>query len=291
MRNFLTALLLLLVAGCQSDISIVEKKETRVIVDSFIQPDLIEELDVLISLDTSGSMHDNYNDVSSGIELLRSDIESLTLDYQFGYITMDPTNLGYIGPYDASASSIDILMAPSLLPSAGFEEGFSAVYTFLNSEEGREFKREESDFLLFLISDEDEQSAITAALFYEWLVDEFQNIQHDAVCVTNPEDLDETSWGYDVGYKYIDLANFYGKEIIDIGEEDWSVWLSQTSYLTASKDYIVLSEKSPIEDSIIVYIDNEINYNWEYNPDSNSVTLGEVPSHGSLVEVGYNVYI
>jgi len=290
-RNFLTALLLLLAAGCQSDISIVEQKETRVVVDSFIQPDLIEELDVLISLDTSGSMHDNYNDVSGGIELLRSDIESLTLDYQFGYITMDPTNLGYTGPYDASASSIDILMAPSLLPSAGLEEGFSAVYTFLNSEEGKEFKREESDLLLFLISDEDEQSAITAGLFYEWLVDEFQSVQHDAVCVANPEDLDETSWGYDVGYKYIELANLYGKEIVDIGKEDWSVWLSQTSYLTASKDFVVLSEENPIEESIIVYIDNEINYNWKYNSDSNSVTLGSVPSHGSLVEVGYNVYI
>lgn len=291
MKYFSTALLLLLVVGCESDISIVDKKQTRVIVDSFIQPEAIEELDVLVSLDTSGSMSDNYSDVSDGMELLRSDIEGLTLDYQFGYITMDPTNLGFTGPYDATSSAIDMLMAPSLLPSTGLEEGFSATYTFLNSEEGRSFRREEADFLLFLISDEDEQSAISSELFYEWMLSQHEHVQHDVVCVVNPDDGQESHWAYDVGYKYIDLAALYGKGIIDITSEDWSIWLSQSSYLTTNKNYIALSEKDPIEDSIVVYIDNQIVYDWEYILDSNSVILGFVPSNGSLVEVGYNIYI
>lgn len=291
MKYFITALFLLLAVGCENDISIVDKRQTRVVVDSFVQPDGIEELDVLISLDTSGSMHDNYDDVSDGMELLRSDIESLTLDYQFGYITMDPTNTGFLGPFDASSSSIDMLMAPSLLPMAGLEEGFAATYNFLNSEEGAFFRRPDADFLLFLISDEDEQSAISSALFYEWLEQENQDVQHDVVCVANPDIGEPSTWAYDVGFKYIDLAGLYGKDIVDITSEDWSIWLAQSSYLTTSKDYISLSEAEPIEESIIVYLNGEVIYDWEYSSDSNIVMLGFVPGDGSLVEVGYNIYI
>jgi hypothetical protein len=269
----------------------VDQTEVRVVVDSYVQPTQIDELDVLVSLDTSGSMHDNYDDVASGMELLRTDIENLTLDYQFGYITMDPTNTGYLGPYDSSSSAIDMLMAPNLLPSAGLEEGFAATYGFLSSEEGVDFLRPEADFLLFLISDEDEQSAITAELFYDWLHDEFQDVRHDVVCVVTPDDGSEHTWGNVIGYKYIELAKLYGKDIVDIQEEDWSAWLSETSYLTEKKNYIVLSESDPILESMIVYVDQVVTYDWEYIEESNTVQLGFVPGYGSVVEVGYNVYV
>tara|TARA_Y100000034_G_C6874575_1_gene399768 strand:- start:372 stop:1157 length:786 start_codon:yes stop_codon:yes gene_type:complete len=261
-----------------------------VVVDSFIQPEPIEELDVLISLDTSGSMHDNFEDVANGMELLRLDIERLTLDYKFGYITMDPTNIGYIGPYDSSSSSIDMLMAPNLLPSTGYEEGFAATYYFLTSEEGFNFPRAEADFLLFLISDEDEQSSISPEIFQEWLQEQFSEVRHDIVSITQLEGS-ACGYTYDVGYKYEELAVLYNKSAIDICEEDWSVWLSESSYLTELKDYVNLSEDDPIPDSIIVYLDNEAIYGWEYVEDSNSVKLDFVPDNGALVEVGYQIYI
>jgi len=282
---------LLLFTGCQSDVMISESRETRVVVDSFVQASAIEEIDVLIALDTSGSMHDNYDDVASGMEILRLDIEALTMDYQFGYITMDPTNLGYVGPYDSSSSPIDMLLAPSLLPAAGLEQGFGAAYSFLNSEDGYELVRPEADFLLFLISDEDEQSTITANLFKEWLDEEFQDVRHDVVCVVTPDDGRESSWSNDIGYKYIELSNLYGKDIIDIQEEDWSVWLSESSYLTERRDYVEISEEFPIQDSFAVYIDQAEIFEWKYNEDKNLIELAFVPDHGSLVEVGYKVYI
>lgn len=288
-RAMFLAITALFVAGCSSDVSIVDKSETRVVVDSFVQSDKIGELDVLISLDTSGSMSDNYDDVASGMDLLRYDIESLTLDYQFGYITMDPTELSYIGPYDSSSTPIDMLMAPSLLPMTMLEEGFGATYNFLNSEEGDFFRRPEADFLLFLISDEDEQSAISAELFQEWLNEEFRDVQHDVVCVANPDDGSGNGWADEIGYKYVELSNLYSKDIVDIKEEDWSIWLSESSYLTQQKDYIVLSEQSPIVESIIVYVDQISTYDWEYFEATNTVQLGFVPDYGAVVEVGYNV--
>jgi len=276
--------------GCSPDYQVTDNKEVKVVVDSFIQAKQLEELDVLVVLDTSGSMSDNYDDVADGMDILRTDIESLTLDYKFGYITMDPTNLSYVGPYDSSSSAIDMLMAPSLLPSAMLEEGFGATYSFLESEEGLAFRRPEADFLLFLISDENEQSAISADLFYDWMNDEFKDVNHDVVAITQLEDS-QCGYTYDIGYKYEELANLYGKDPIDICEEDWSVWLSDSSYLTQLKDFISLSEPEPILDSIVVYVNQEAIYEWSYIEETNGIQLGFVPDYGAVIEVGYNVYV
>ena len=276
--------------GCTADYQVTDTKEVRVVVDSYVQSERLGELDVLVALDTSGSMHDNYEDVADGMEILRGDIESLTLDYKFGYITMDPTRLSFVGPYDSSSTTIDMLMAPSLLPSTMLEEGFGATYTFLESEEGSAFRRPEADFLLFLISDEDEQSAISAGLFYDWMHDKFKDVNHDIVTIVNPDD-ENASWAHEVGYKYIELSSLYEKDVLDIKAEDWSVWLSDSSYLTQQIDYIELSESNPIIDSIVVYVNQEEIYGWSYTVETNTVKLDFVPDYGSVIEVGYNVYV
>tara|TARA_A100001011_G_scaffold336886_1_gene366709 strand:- start:400 stop:1269 length:870 start_codon:yes stop_codon:yes gene_type:complete len=282
-------LTLLLLVGCKSDISIHEQREVRVVVDSFVQPDKLGELDVLIALDTSGSMMDNYENVAEGMEILRTDIEHLTLDYQFGYITMDPNETSYLGPYDSYATTIDMLMAPSLLPTTRLEEGFSATYTFLQSEDGQIFRRPEADFLLFLVSDEDEQSGISSGLFYDWMHDEFKDVNHDVVCIANPDD-ENGGWANEVGYKYIELSHMYNKSMIDIKAEDWSVWLSNSSYLTSLESSLDLSESEPIIESIIVYVNQEKTVDWYYISEKNMVQLMFTPDYGAIIEVGYNVY-
>ena len=275
--------------GCTSDIMMTDASKVTVIVDSYIQSEQIEELDVLIVLDTSGSMNDNYSDVADGMDILRSDIESLTLDYRFAYITMDPTNISYTGYYDSNSSPIDMLMAPNLLPMTSLEEGFASTYAFITSEEGNDFRRPNADFLLFLISDEDEQSAINSQLFYDWLHEEFVNVNHDVVCIANPSN--DNSWGSDIGYKYIELSYIYGKDMIDIKDEDWSVWLSESSYLIQKKSSIKLTHSNPIASSIVVYINNIVSDSWSYIQDTNTVQLDVVPEYGAIVEVGYNVYM
>ena len=276
--------------GCTPDYQVTDNSEVRVVVDSFIQAQQLEELDVLVVLDTSGSMSDNYDEVADGMDILRADIESLTLDYRFGYITMDPDRLSYVGPYDVSSSAIDMLMAPSLLPMTMPEEGFAASYNFFTLGSEYDFRRPEADLLVFLISDEDEQSAITADLFYEWMHDEFKDVNHDVVTITQLEDS-QCGYTYDVGYKYEELANLYNKEPIDICSEDWSIWLSDSSYLTQRIDYIHLSEPDPIIESIVVYVNQEAIYDWTYDSDTNIVHIGFIPDYGSVVEVGYNVAV
>lgn len=286
-----TALFLLCctLVSCTSDYTVLDQKDVRVIVDSFVQTDQLGALDVLVVLDTSGSMRDNFDDVGYGMDILRADIASLTLDYQFGYITMDPGNLSYVGPYNHSSSAIDMLMAPSLLPVTMLEEGFSATYNFFSDVELYDFRRPEAGFLLFLISDENEQSAISADLFYDWLHDEFQGVNHDVVAITQ---LAESQCGYtyDIGYKYEELAQLYGKDPIDICDEDWSVWLSNSSYLTERKSAFELSDPELILSSLVVYVDQSVISDWQYIESSNTIQLGFVPDYGSLIEAGYNVY-
>jgi len=279
--------------GCQSDITVTSQQETAVIVDSIFQSDQIGELDVLVSLDTSGSMIDNYETVGTGIELFRTDIESLTNQYQFGFITMDSNYLNYIGPYDHSSSSIDLMIAPSLLPSTSGEAGFEASYIFLTSEDGIDFRRPDADFLLFLISDEEEQSSISAQIFHEWLQEFFSDIRHDATVITTTPDGDcSNDWnqGTGIGYKYIELSDLYRKDTIDICDEDWEVWLADSSFLTQMISSVQLSQ-TPVQESIIVYVDSESIYGWSYDEKSNTVHLDDTPDYGSLIEVGYKVLI
>jgi len=275
--------------GCGSDITISEKRESTVIIDSFIQASQIESLDVLVVVDTSGSMRDNFEDVGIGMDTLRIDIENLTYDYQFGFITADPSFLSYVGPYDSSASSIDIMLATSLLDATGGEQGFSSTYTFLNSEDGSIFNRPEADFLLFLVSDEEEQGNISAVMFKDWLGDIFSEVSHDIVAITSKEGGLCTN-NYDIGYKYTELANLYNKDSIDICDESWSVWLSESSFITRQVDYLSLSEDDPIVDSIVVYENHVISHNWSYEIEDNIIQLGFLPEAGDLIEIGYRIY-
>jgi len=281
---------LFMLSGCSSDFKMTDQSETRVIVDSFTQVDKIDSLDVLVVLDTSCSMSDNFSTVASGMDLLRLDIEMLTSNYQFGYITADSTNLGYQGPYDINSGTLDMLMAPSLLPSTFYEEGFAATYTFLTSSEGVEFSRDESDFLLFFISDEDEQSNITPSIFKDWMDASFVDVDHDVVSITTIDSGDsECPYTWEYGYKYTELASLYGKDSIDICADDWSLWLSESSFITQMRDSIVLSSDDPVVKSIVVYVERVQTHDWEYIEEMNAVRLGFIPDYGELVEVGYKV--
>ena len=81
--------------GCQADYSVVEKNILEAVSDSFVQANTRwVQLDILVVLDTSGSMSDNFETVGEGMQSLKSDIELLTDDYRFGFITADPDRLG-----------------------------------------------------------------------------------------------------------------------------------------------------------------------------------------------------
>ena len=114
-----TYLTLFMILGCVQDFGIstvVEEVEeilpTDVVIQSLVQPAESEELDVLVILDTSCSMSDNYEQVSRGIEILKDDIEMITFNYQIGFINSSLKDPYFVGPYDVLSTSIDLLLAP-----------------------------------------------------------------------------------------------------------------------------------------------------------------------------------
>ena len=48
--------------GCHADYSIVEDSIVEAVADSFVQANKMGALDILVVLDTSGSMSDNFED-------------------------------------------------------------------------------------------------------------------------------------------------------------------------------------------------------------------------------------
>jgi len=281
--------------GCQNEFivattAVEEVMPTDVVVDSLVQPSETVQLDVLVVLDTSGSMSDNYEQVSRGVEILRGDIESITFDYQIAFINTSLKEPYFSGPYDIYSSAIDFLLAPWLLANDNLEHAFWSTYEFTTTTtEGLSFFREDSDKLIIFISDEDEQSIFTADTFHYWLQDEYVAVQHDTVSIVKIETSDcESGWTASIGEKYAELSAYYGKTSTDICS-DWELALADSTFLTGPKDYIELSE-IPVETSLTVYVDHVITEEWYYLPSTNIVYLDFIPMEGSLVEVGYVVY-
>jgi len=283
--------------ACSADYGVttrvVEVEEflpTEIHVDSFIQPSKPEQVDVLVLLDTSCSMSNDYNQVSDGVELLRNDLDSVTNDYNIAFINTSLREPYFAGIYDRNTPTIDFIIAPWSLAGDATEAGFLALYNFYTSmPEAEEFFRETADKLFIFISDEDEQSQITAGAFEEWLRIEFGGTQRDVVSIVTMPDSDctQTSWLSDVGYKYIDLASYYGKSGLDICS-DWDKWLSNSTFLIGPLNYIDLTY-TPIVDSIKIYVDRiEIDKSkWKYKESKNRVKLSYKPDAGLLIEAIY----
>ncbi len=257
-------------------------------VDSFVQPSKPEQIDVLVLLDTSCSMSDNYNQISTGIELLRADLNSVTNDYNIAFINTSLVDPYFAGIFDNQSPIIDFIMAPWSLGGDFTEAGFSALYEFANTTpEAIEFFRKSADKLFIFISDEEEQSNIPVGVFEDWLKNEFPGVQRDVVSiVTLPDSACEyASYSANIGQRYIDLARLYGKDGIDICS-DWELWLANSTFLRGPRDYIKLSY-TPIEDSIKMYVDRIETTAWDYDESTNTVFFHRTPSEGALVEAVY----
>jgi hypothetical protein len=289
-------LLLMCALGCTADYSIItgHVEEVREIhpsdihVDSFIQPSRPEQIDVLVLLDTSCSMNDNYTQVSTGVELLRNDLNAVTNDYNIAFINTSLRDPYFAGTFDNTSPIIDFIIAPWTLGGDTTEAGFSALYDFTNSmPESVTFFRETADKLFIFVSDEEEQSGIPTNVFADWLKSEFSGVQRDVVSIVTVPDseCEFTDYSANVGYKYIELAQHYGKNGIDICS-DWELWLSNSTFLVGPIDYIKLTY-TPVEDSIKVYIDRFETEQWEYDEATNTVNLFRKPTEGALVEAAY----
>ena len=284
-------------ASCGTDYSVITNEEieiiepeveTEIIIDYFVQPEKPENLDVLVILDTSCSMSDNYENVSLGLDILRGDIEVLTYDYQMALINSslnDPYFAGIIYP---DTSSMEIFLAPYSLGVDRFEIGFTSLYQFTTTPEGEDFLREGVDKLYIFVSDEPEQSTMPVSLFLDWMTEYHQDVTHDVVVIGMTE-----SSGCDIQYhtgpddenRFLTLANHYNKIIIDICG-DFQLALAENSFLVKPITHINLSRRAQSQ-SIVVYQDGIKEDSWYYLATTNTVYFEFQILEGAVIKIGY----
>ncbi len=280
-------MLLITLLACGQDVALLPAQQhTYVTVDSFIQPVLNPKLDILVVLDGSCSMEDNELQVGQGMVSIDNEANTIAQSYNFIFTTATEGATGFLGPYTSSQTN-DILAAPSHLPSIEYgEAGFGALYYHLQDPN---FPiRLDADTLVFFISDEDDQSSpvFTVDHIAQYLATYKPNQAMDVISIVA---TDSTHCG-EIGTRYIQLAGQFGNSPIDICSHNWSRGLGHSSYLTNQQGFIVLT-RIPIVDSIVVYINHEVNTDWTYRPDNYTVYFTDPPPQGSLVEVGYEVLV
>ena len=269
-----------------------EVRETKVVVEYFVQPDKPENLDVLFVIDTSCSMSDNFENVSIGLDLLRDDIETLTYDYQIGMINSSLIENYYVGPFDTDSTAVDIFMGPYFLGRDIREEPFASLYQFTTTPEGQQFLRPNVDKLYIFVSDETEQSIIPVTMFKEWMDDYHSEVQHDVVVIGISDASSEECKQFfylaeGAENRFLVFANYYNKNIIDICG-DFQLALADSSFLLNPITYKNLGE-IPVKDSIVVYKDGEIQQDWYYLDTTNTVYFEIQPN--SIIKIGYNSYL
>ena len=290
-KFFLVFSLSFLITCGGQDISMITSVEEviipdRVVVEYIIQPIRPESLDVLAIVDTSCSMSDNFDELGSGLEILKDDIRLLTDDFTISFINSSLVGRYYSGPYDDSSNAIDLLLAPYALTGDNAEVAFQSLYQFVDMPEADYALRPGADKLFIFISDEEEQSQIPVGMFRDWLISYNEDVQHDIVTISITENSTCGHVDNDIGTRYNELSNFYGKNYIDICS-DWSTALADSSFILNLKNYLNL-KYIPVEESLTVSVDGEETNLWYYLSSTNTVYFDFNLTEGSIVTIGYN---
>ncbi|MBW2993971.1 hypothetical protein KY315_00955 [Candidatus Woesearchaeota archaeon] len=277
--------------SCGQDIGVTTKKEevvvpNRVVVEYIIQPTKPETLDVLAIIDTSCSMNDNFEQLSIGLEILKTDIMDITDDFNISFINSSLSGDYYVGPFDQNSTLIDLILAPYLLTRDNYEKPFESLYKFSSEEESAVALRPHADKMFIFVSDEEEQSPFEVNIFKEWLDTYNLGVEHDIITIAITENSDCNINGQDVGYRYNELANYYGKSYIDICG-DWSTALVDSSFLVNLQDFINLKHV-PLVETIVLTRNDQEETQWYYLTETNTVYFDFEPQEGDIIAVGYN---
>ena len=193
-------------------------------------------------------------------------------------------------PGDDGEDARDML---ATLTSAPFEEGFNSVYDYIVlNPYSSTWMRPEAGLLVVFVSDEDEQSTMeypAVSDFMSW----YQSMRMGSVfmaSIINVEPEDSLCGGWTpthyVGKRYREATNMLGGVVLDICSEDWAPGVTDATHSIEPYESLELTHKAE-PDSIRVFIDGILNYDWYYVESDNTVYFTTIPTAGELVEIGY----
>jgi hypothetical protein len=274
---------------------IVTEPDPEIWIQSFRQPAAYDEIDILWVIDGSCSMRQHSTSLLTGIEVM---MNSLPTDVNWR-LKMITTGDGRAVPQpqtfpltrgDTIQDALDMYNA---LPIDGMEKGFDAVKNYVTLDSyAQTWLRADAAMLVVFVSDEEEQSTMSAVDFQAWYQALRPNVflsfignvyPEDSVCAFSPAPI------Y-VGVKYMDAVNYFTGTIVDICESDWSPGVEDATQKIEPFDEIELVHE-PYKNTIVVFEDGVPmdSAKWKYIEADNVVEFDPIPDNGVLVEISYAV--
>lgn len=264
-------------------------------VDHFVQPLSVDGVDILWVIDTSGSMSVYQEKLLAGIEAMMLALPPT--GWRLAMMSNDPlaasTEAQFpLVPGDDIEDAIDMYNA---MNTGHREEGFDATYEYMvNNSYAQTWMRADAALLVVYVSDEEEQSDEHFSVLDDFLVwysnqrggsaflSSIVNVaQADSICASPPNTID-------VGDRYMEATSYFGGVIVDICSEDWSPGVTDASAQIEPHESWELTYVPSHADTIRVFHDGALNWDWYYEPMDNTVQFTVVPDGNVLVEIAYH---
>jgi hypothetical protein len=269
-------------------------EDVEIWVDSFVQVNAVDGVDIVWVIDTSGSMNTYQTKLLAGIELMMNALPDT--GWRLVMISTDPDEATAeqqfpLVPGDSIHDAEDMYDAMNRGPN---EKGFDSIYEYIESNPyAATWMRNDAALLVVFVSDEDDQSDIMSSStdFISWYSGRrFGNVFLASI-VMLADDISACEGpgsGSQVGLEYINATSLLFGTIVDICSDDWSPGVSDATTQIEPYESIVLSN-TPVPETIRVFVSQSLYNDWYYDQNTNTVHFIVTPSGGALVEVGYVV--
>ena len=292
------------VVEVEKEVEVIVEKEVEVYVEdtgqdasdiwveNFTQPMSVNGVDIIWVIDPSGSMSDDRPQIIDGISDMMSvlplygwRLAIIPSDYRFSESVAE-------FPLVPGDSAIDAENMMNTVLNGSYEAGFDAAYGYImHNPYSQTWMRPNAALLIVFVSDEDEQSQTYFNLtsqFTSWVSGYRHSVFLASIINLDPsvsECINVSTMN--VGDEYIDAANHFNGQIIDICSEDWSSGVADATQQISPYEYWDLVKTPLYNDRIYVFIDGIPNTDWYYEPAENRIYFTTIPHGDALVEIAY----
>ena len=263
-------------------------------VDSFVQPEPFDGIDIVWVIDKSCSMQDDEEQVLSGIDTMMNALPAGG-SWRLNMISVTPQQavISTEFPLVPGDDAGDALVMYQSLPESISEQGFLALHDYMElNPYSATWMRPSAALLVVFVSDEEEQSTNffpDALDFVTWYERQRANVFLASIIHDTPGPGYTSGCYYsvrDFGERYLDATNLLGGVVVDICTTDWSMGVQEASSSIQPLERWELTHE-PLDTTIVVFVDGVLFSDWMYNPVDNAVEFLTLPPGGSLVEIGY----
>jgi hypothetical protein len=285
-----------------------DEQQYQTVTDEFIQDqNAPKKLDILWVVDNSGSMSDNQNALAYNFEIFINQFVDKNVDFKMAITTTDPRSslVGEIWNNSHLYLNSDKMIEnrskfiqdfKNLIKvgtrGSGTESGILASGKFVEKH-GSTFLRNDAYFVVFYISDEEDQSAGSTQTYINYILSKKSNAGLvKAYSIVNMTQTYTTS-GLANGYaRYKSVSDQTAGTVSDINENFYGTLIKIGENIATLIDSFALSkEPSGI---VKVFVNNvEMQNGWSYDATTRSIMFEQsaVPTSGAMIKVEYQTKV